>query len=70
MNSNNLFLPNGGIGSRLILISMSVVVNGKKKFVNPTYEGKSYNWKQIYRAGREVIEPAISFAEQWIREIN
>jgi hypothetical protein len=46
------------------------VVNGKKKFVNPTYEGKPYNWKQIYRAGREVIEPAIAFAEQWIKELN
>ena len=45
-------------------------VNGKKKFVNPKYEGQSYNWKQIFRAGKEVIEPAIAFAEQWIKEIN
>ena len=46
------------------------VVKGKKKFVNPTYEGKPYDWKQIYRAGKEVIEPAIAFAEQWIQELN
>ncbi len=46
------------------------VVNGKKKFVNPTYEAKPYDWKQIYRAGKEVIEPAIAFAQQWIQELN
>lgn len=46
------------------------MVNGKKRFVNPTYEGKPSNWKQIYRAGKEVIEPAIAFAEQWIKELN
>lgn len=45
-------------------------VNGRKKFVNPTYEGKSYDWKQIYRAGKEVIQPTVAFAEQWIKEIN
>jgi hypothetical protein len=45
-------------------------VNGKKKFVNPAYEGKPYDWKQIYRAGKEVIEPTVSFAEQWIKELN
>lgn len=45
-------------------------VGNKKKFVNPVYEGKAYDWKQIYRAGREVIEPARQFAEQWIKELN
>ena len=45
-------------------------VGNKKKFVNPVYEGKAYDWKQIYRAGREVIEPARQFAEQWINELN
>jgi F0F1-type ATP synthase membrane subunit b/b' len=45
-------------------------VNGRKKFVNPVYEGKAYDWKQIYRAGKEVILPAISFAEQWVKELN
>jgi len=45
-------------------------VQGKKKFVNPAYEGKSHEWKMIFRAGKEVIEPAIAFAEQWIRELQ
>jgi hypothetical protein len=46
------------------------LVNGKKKFVNPTYEAKAYDWKQIFRAGKEVIDPSIAFAEQWIKELN
>ena len=45
-------------------------VNGKRKFVNPTYEGKAYDWKQIYRAGKEVIDPAVQAAEQWIKELQ
>ena len=45
-------------------------VHGKKKFVNPTYEGKSYEWKQVFRAGKEVIVPAVSFSEQWIKELS
>jgi len=46
------------------------VVSGKKKFVKPDYEYKPYDWKQIFRAGKEVIEPSIDFAEQWIKELN
>ncbi len=42
----------------------------KKKFVNPAYEGKSYDWKQIFRAGKEVYDVAKPFAEQWISELN
>ena len=45
-------------------------VNGKRKFVNPLYEGKSYDWKQIYRAGNEVIQPSIAAAQQWINELK
>ena len=44
-------------------------VGNKKKFVNPTYEGKSYDWKQIYRAGKDLIEPARAFAEKWLSEL-
>jgi len=44
-------------------------VGNKKKFVNPVYEGKSYDWKQIYRAGADVIDPARKFAEQWLTEL-
>jgi F0F1-type ATP synthase membrane subunit b/b' len=45
-------------------------INGRKKFVNPAYESKPYDWKQIFRAGKGVIEPAVSFAEQWEKELN
>lgn len=45
-------------------------VGNKKKFVNPVYESKPYDWKQIYRAGKEVIEPARQFAEQWMEELK
>ncbi len=41
-----------------------------KKFVNPAYEGKAYDWKQIYRAGKEVYSVAKPFAEQWIKELG
>ena len=44
-------------------------VGNKKKFVNPAYESKSYDWKQIYRAGKDVIEPARMFAEKWLSEL-
>jgi len=45
-------------------------VNGKKKFVKAAYEYKPSEWKQIFRAGKEIIEPAIAFAEQWMIELN
>jgi hypothetical protein len=44
--------------------------NGKKIFVNPKYEGKSKQWKMAFRAGREVVEPARAFVEQWMGEIK
>ena len=46
------------------------IVNGKKKFVNPAYEYQTPEWKQIFRAGKDVIEPAVAFAGQWISELN
>lgn len=46
------------------------LVNGKKKFVNPVYEAKAYDWKQVFRAGKDVVEPAMTFAQQWIKELN
>ena len=44
--------------------------NGKKFFVNPVYERKSNRWKMAFRAGKEVIEPARAFVQQWINEIE
>ncbi len=43
---------------------------GKKRFVNPKYEGKNQEWKQGFRAGKEVTEPARAFAQQWLNELK
>jgi hypothetical protein len=43
---------------------------GKKYFVNQEYERKSGRWKMAFRAGREVVEPARVFAQDWIKEIS
>jgi hypothetical protein len=45
-------------------------VFGKQKFVNPTYEGKPAEWKQIFRAGKEVTDAARKFAHQWLTELS
>lgn len=44
--------------------------NGKKVFVNPDYERKGSWWKMAFRAGKEVVEPARAFVQQWINEIH
>lgn len=46
------------------------VKNGKKYFKNPVYEGKGNQWKMAYRAGREVVEPARTFVEEWVKEMQ
>lgn len=43
---------------------------GKKRFVNPLYERKPTEWKQAFRAGKEVSEITRAFAEQWLKELN
>lgn len=43
---------------------------GKKRFVNPAYEGKRTEWKQGFRAGKEVTEQARSFAQKWLAELK
>jgi len=42
---------------------------GKKRFVNQAYEAKNYEWKMIYRAGKEVYEETKVFIEQWMKEL-
>lgn len=44
--------------------------NGKKYFKNPVYEGKSNRWKMGFRAGKEVVEPARVFVQEWVGEIK
>lgn len=43
---------------------------GKKYFVNPAYESKDSRWKMAFRAGKDVVEAARSFAKQWLSEIK
>ena len=43
---------------------------GKKRFVNPAYESKSREWKQGFRAGKEVTEYARSFVKKWVEELK
>ena len=43
--------------------------NGKKIFVNPTYERKDSRWKMAFRAGKEVVEPSREFVQKWVDEI-
>jgi hypothetical protein len=42
----------------------------KKRFVNPAYESKNTEWKQGFRAGKEVTEPARAFAQKWLNELQ
>jgi hypothetical protein len=42
---------------------------GKKRFVNPVYESKRNEWKQGFRAGKEITEQARSFAQQWLNDL-
>ena len=43
--------------------------NGKKYFVNPAYERKDNRWKMAFRAGKEAVEAARAFTQQWMNEI-
>ncbi len=47
-----------------------VTKNGKKYFVNKAYESKGNRWKMAYRAGKEVVEPAREFVQQWVAELD
>jgi hypothetical protein len=42
----------------------------KKRFVNPAYESKNREWKQGFRAGKDVTEMARTFAQQWLGELK
>ncbi|MGE5400230.1 MAG: hypothetical protein ACM3S2_07490 [Ignavibacteriales bacterium] len=44
--------------------------SGKKIFVNPEYEAKSDLWKLCFRAGKETVEAARTFAAAWLKEID
>ena len=50
--------------------AQTVEKNNKTVFVNPVYERKSNRWKMAFRAGKEAIEPARAFVQQWISGIK
>ena len=39
-------------------------------FVKKAYEDKSKQWKMAFRAGKEVVEPAREFVQNWVQEIK
>ncbi len=43
---------------------------GKKVFANPDYERKPSEWKLCYRAGKETVQAARAFAQQWLEELS
>jgi hypothetical protein len=43
---------------------------GVKYFTNPVYERKSDRWKMVFRAGKEVVEVARAFVQQWMLELK
>lgn len=43
--------------------------NGKKYFANKAYESKGNRWKMAFRAGKDAVETARTFVQQWINEI-
>lgn len=44
--------------------------NGKIYFVNKAYESKGNRWKMAFRAGKDAVETARTFVQQWINEIH
>lgn len=41
---------------------------GKMKFVDQKYESKDSQWKLYYRAGKESVTAARTFAQNWLKE--
>lgn len=39
-------------------------------FADPTYETKSEDWKRCFRAGKQPVEAARTFAANWLRELE
>lgn len=44
--------------------------DGRMKFADPQYEAKSSEWKLCYRAGREPVQAARVFAQEWLSSIE
>ena len=44
--------------------------NSKQVFVNPDYERKDYQWKLYFRAGKEPVDAARKFAQNWLGSLK
>jgi len=44
--------------------------NGKLKFVDQEYEYKDSQWKLYYRAGKETVASARTFAQSWLNDLK
>jgi hypothetical protein len=44
--------------------------NGKKYFVKKEYEYKGNQWKAAFRTGKDAVEAARAFVQEWIAEIQ
>lgn len=42
----------------------------RKRFVNSVYEGKNAEWKMVFRAGKDINDVAVSFCQQWLKELQ
>ena len=47
-----------------------VTKGSKQYFENRAYESKGNRWKMAFRAGKEVVTAARTFAQQWMSEIK
>ena len=43
---------------------------GKKIFVNPTYEKKPAEWKLAFRAGKPATDAVRAAAQEWLKKLN
>lgn len=50
-------------------VDFDAKLNGRR-FANAHYERKPQQWKLAYRAGKEPVEKARKFAEEWLKELS
>lgn len=51
-------------------VDFDAELDSYKQFVNPSYESKSFQWKQCYRAGKDVVAAAREEAKAWLAELE
>jgi len=48
----------------------AIDTNGRAEFVKQEYQRKDSNWKLCFRAGKETVETARKFAQNWLKELK